>query len=216
MIAWFFFEGNDLYDDEEFEDIMIYLREHGGYDESEKSNRRRFRNTSFSAYSFRFLRPLFHPIVPNVVSTLSWFQDEQGRQHSMYFYDYAEKLEFREYEQERFATSRETLVDGDQVCRKSECKLVIFFIPMKFRVYGDYCTYPPHSPCTEWGPWDLAERFVDFCRESGLECMDLTVPMRRAAAAAGKVLYAPGDSHWNPAGHRFVAELVRAAWMRHL
>ena len=86
---------------------------------------------------------------------------------------------------------------------------------MKFRVYGDYCSYPPHSPCAEWQPWDLADRFVDFCRESGLECVDLTVPMRNAVAA-GKVLYAPEDSHWNAAGHRFVAELVRAAWVRHL
>ena len=214
MVAWFFFEGNDLYNDEEFERIMIYRREHGGYDESEKSTRRPFRKNSFSVYSFRFLRRLFHPIVPNVASTLGWFQDEEGLQHSMYFYTYAE-LEFSEYEQGRFARSRETLLDGDQVCRENGCKLVLFFIPMKFRVYGDYCSYPPHSPCAEWQPWDLADRFVDFCRESGLECVDLTVPMRNAAAA-GKVLYAPEDSHWNAAGHRFVAELVRAAWVRHL
>ena len=214
MVAWFFFEGNDLYNDEEFEGIRTYLQEHGGYDKSGKSKRQPFRKTSFSVYSFQFLRRLFHPIVPNVVSTVGWFQDETGRQHSMCFYDYGE-LEFTEYEEKRFATSRETLLEGDEVCRENGCKLIVFFVPMKFRVYGDYCTYPAHSRCTEWEPWDLADRFVDFGRESGLECVDLTVPMRRAAAA-GKVLYAPEDSHWNPAGHRFVAELVRAAWLRHL
>ncbi len=38
----------------------------------------------------------------------------------------------------------------------------------------------------------------------------------RRAAAAGKVLYAPEDSHWNAEGHRFVAELVHEEWLRHV
>ena len=214
MVAWFFFEGNDLYNDQDFETMMITLREHGGYGQSEKSSRRPFRKTSFSVYSFRFLRRLFHPIVPNVVFAFGWFHDEQGQRHSMYFYDYAE-FEFRKYEEERFAKSRDALLEAEQVCRDSGCKLVIFFIPMKFRVYGDYCTYPRHSKCPKWEPWDLADRFADFCRHSGLECLDLTVSMRRAAAA-GKVLYAPEDSHWNAEGHRFVAELVHEEWLRHV
>jgi hypothetical protein len=37
----------------------------------------------------------------------------------------------------------------------------------------------------------------------------------RRAAADGELLYAPEDSHWNRAGHRFVATLVRDAWLRH-
>jgi hypothetical protein len=36
----------------------------------------------------------------------------------------------------------------------------------------------------------------------------------RAAAPEGRLLYAPEDSHWNAAGHRFVAEQVREAWRR--
>jgi hypothetical protein len=31
-------------------------------------------------------------------------------------------------------------------------------------------------------------------------------------AAAGEVLYAPEDSHWNAEGHRFVAELLARQW----
>jgi len=31
----------------------------------------------------------------------------------------------------------------------------------------------------------------------------------QAAAAAGDVVYAPEDSHWNAAGHRLVARLIR-------
>jgi hypothetical protein len=82
---------------------------------------------------------------------------------------------------------------------------------MKFRVYADHCTFAPHSPCREWSPWDLAGRFADFCEAAGIECVDLTPPMR-AAAAEGRLLYAPEDSHWNAAGQRFVAERIREAW----
>ena len=212
LVAWFFFEGNDLYNDEEFEGIRTYLNEHSGYDEwAEEPKRLPFRKTSFSVYSFRFLRRLFHPLVPNPVPTFGWFEDNQGRRHSMYYYDYAHKLAFREYEQERFAVARATVVEADRACRENGCRLVVFFIPMKFRVYGDFCTYPPGSPCREWKPWDLAGYFTDFCEESGIDCVDLT-PRMRQAASSGLVLYAPEDSHWNAAGHRFVAELVREAW----
>jgi len=208
MVAWFFFEGNDLYDDQNFENSMLYLREHDSFD---KSKRPPFREASFSVNSFMFVRRILDPIVPNVVPASGWFNDERGQRHRLHFYDYPE-LEWREYEEERFTKTKQALLEAERECRENECRLVIFFIPMKFRVYGGYSTFPPHSPSVEWRPWDLADRFIDFCQQSGLDCLDMTTPMQRAAAA-GKLLYAPEDSHWNRAGHRFVAELVRDAWL---
>jgi hypothetical protein len=210
MVAWFFFEGNDLYDDQSFEDSMLYLRDHDTYD---KSKRPPFREASFSVYSFLFARRLLYPIVPNVFPASGWFHDELGQRHGMYFHNYA-ALEWREYEEERFTKTRQALIEAERECLESGCRLSIFFVPMKFRVYGAYCAYPPHSPCAEWKPWDLADRFSDFCQQSGLDCLDMTAPMRRAAAD-GELLYAPEDSHWNRAGHRFVATLVRDTWLRH-
>jgi hypothetical protein len=34
------------------------------------------------------------------------------------------------------------------------------------------------------------------------------------AVATGRLLYAPEDSHWNPAGHAFVADQVLSVWNR--
>ncbi|HJS73383.1 MAG TPA: hypothetical protein VJ921_03775, partial [Vicinamibacteria bacterium] len=62
-----------------------------------------------------------------------------------------------------------------------------------------------------WRPWKLASLFRDFCAEAGLECLDLTPPMRRAARG-GKLLYFAEDSHWNAAGHEFVARELLKLW----
>lgn len=239
MVAWFFFEGNDLYDDQEFENMILYLNEHdtfdaadsneivqdsdGGGDAAERGGKERghrswsdrwseYRKASFTRHAFRLLRRLGHGVVPNGTPSFGWFRDDAGRRHRLYFYDYA-LLEFTDYEEERFAITREALLAARRECEAREARLVVFFVPMKFRVYGDYCRFPPYSPCAEWTPWDLADRFAAFCEAAGIEFVDLTEPMR-AAAAKGRLLYAPEDSHWNAAGHRFVAEQVHEAWRR--
>jgi hypothetical protein len=240
VVAWFFFEGNDLYDDQEFENMILYLDEHEtfetaeknkiaqdpdgesekkGNDERDRGKRRSwsdrwkaFRKASFTHHAFRMLRRLSHTVVPNGTPSFGWFQDEAGRHHRLYFYDYA-LLEFTDYEQERFAITQQALLSARRDCAAQGARLVVFFVPMKFRVYGDYCSFPPYSPCAEWAPWNLADRFAAFCAAAGIDFVDLTHPMR-AAAANGRLLYAPEDSHWNAAGHRFVAEQVRKAWLR--
>jgi hypothetical protein len=224
MVAWFFFEGNDLYDDQEFENSVIYLREHGTFEtaganklETDENGKRdwrgrwgSFRKASFSYHAFRMLRRMGHSVVPNGTPEFGWFQEETGRHHRLYFYDYAQ-LRFTDYEQERFAVTQEALLSARRECEDRGVRLVVFFIPMKFRVYADHCTFPPHSPCREWTAWDLADRFADFCEAAEIDFVDLTRPMR-AAAATGRLLYAPEDSHWNAAGHRFVAEQIQEAW----
>ena len=80
---------------------------------------------------------------------------------------------------------------------------------MKFRVYGEFCSFASTSPCQHWTPWDLPIRLATFCAEEGIDCVDLSEPMRQAAAAS-RLLYAPEDSHWNVGGHAFVADQVHA------
>ena len=130
----------------------------------------------------------------------------------MTFHEYA-ALPFTEYERARLTTARDAFREGVAAAAAQDVAVVIFFVPMKFRVYGDWCEFSPDSPCRAWRPWALPEAFADTCVEAGLDCVDLTTPMRQAAAA-GRLLYAPEDSHWNEAGHAFVAEQVEAAWRR--
>ncbi len=211
LIAWFFFEGNDLYDDEGFEGSLPYLRERkpyhaGRWDWSWND----FLNRSFIRTTFRTVRRGLDPLVPNNVATFGTFRDANGIDHRMYFYDYA-SIGLDDYELQRFEKSKAAFRIGRQMCDENGISLVLFYIPMKFRVYGDFCKYPPGSLCREWKPWKLADHFREFCKRESQPFVDLTEPMK-AQAAAGKLLYAPEDSHWGIEGQKFVANSVLKQW----
>ena len=214
MCFEYFFEGNDFYNDQDFENTLLYVRKHGtlkpqnrGAKKRQSFRWNRFLKISLTTQVFRLLRRQFHFIVPNGVRTFGWFRDSLDRHHRMYFWGYA-SLPFSEYEENQFAKTQEALLTAQRLCNEHSIQLLVSFIPMKFRVYGDYCSYPPYSPCTTWKPWDPHARFAKFCTQAGIRFLDLTIPMRRMAAT-GKLLYAPEDSHWNREGHRFVAEVLR-------
>jgi hypothetical protein len=216
LVAWFFFEGNDLYDDQSFEDTMLYLEDHEvedlGFDLGVGFDWPRFRRASLVRNAHAWLRRAAHPLIPQPLPPHGWFLDEAGARHMLAYHDYA-ALPFTEYEDQRFEASQEAIRRGVALGRDQGVVVVPIFVPMKFRVYGEYCTFAPESPCRQWQPWDLAERFNMFCAEAGLDCVDLS-PLMQAEAAAGRLLYAPEDSHWNEAGHQFVAAQLYALWQR--
>ncbi len=216
LVAWFFFEGNDLYDDQEFENALIYLREHGGYDTDPVQPARfdwpRFLRGSFVRNAYRLVRRATHPLVPQAMPPHGWYRDQGGTMHRLFYHDYA-TLPFTDYEQERFDTTTTAFREGVTFARERGVAITLFFVPMKFRVYGEFCTFASDSPCRHWQPWALPTRFAALCAAEDFDCVDLSGPMRDAAEA-GQLLYAPEDSHWNAAGHAFVAEQVLAVWRR--
>lgn len=216
LVAWFFFEGNDLYDDQSFEDTMLYLEDHDvedlGFDIGLGFDWPRFRRASLVRNAQRWLRRTTHPLIPQPLPPHGWFLDDTGARHLLAYHDYA-ALTFTEYEADRFAVTQRAFREGIALGRDSGAVVVPIFVPMKFRVYGDHCTFTAESPCRQWQPWDLPERFNAFCADEGLRCVDLT-PLMQAEAAAGRLLYAPEDSHWNEAGHQFVAAQLDALWQR--
>ena len=214
LVAWFFFEGNDLYDDEGFEGSLPYLREHKPIDSGRWNwSWEDFLKRSFTRTTYRTIRRGLEPLAPNNVANFGVFRDERSVEHRLYFYDYA-SISFGAYEKERFEKTKAAFRRGSQACEEHGIQLVLFYIPMKYRVYSPYCTFARSSPCLKWTPWNLAYHFRQFCDEESIAFVDLVEPMREAAAA-GKVLYAPEDSHWNVAGHAFVAERLRDEWERY-
>jgi hypothetical protein len=212
MVAWFFFEGNDLDDDESFEDAMAY--EHGVPAPSApppSTRWREFRERSFAVNAFMQLRATADRLVPNSIDSFGWFRDAAGNDHRLYFFDFYATRTFGAYEQERFEVTKSAFRRGAEICREHGIQLVVFYVPIKFRVYGNLCTFPPGSPCVRWHPWNLEERFAAFAKDAGIEFVPLTEPMKQAAAA-GAVVYAPEDSHWSAAGHAFVAKQVASVW----
>ena len=126
----------------------------------------------------------------------------------MLFFDFYATRQFGEFEQARFEKTKAAFLRTAAQARARGIRLILAYVPMKYRVYGDLCTYPSGSQCPYWHPWDLESRFAAFCRDNGIEYLPITEPMHRAAAA-GAVLYAPEDSHWSADGHRFVARLIQ-------
>jgi lysophospholipase L1-like esterase len=211
VVVWFFFEGNDLYDDDAYENALAYLRQHGSYAPRGGGpvDWRALLEASFCANGWRLLRRALDPLVPVSAPSYGLFPAGNGDTVKLYFYQDA-ALRFDDYEERRFAKTQQALLAGAELLQRNGIALRLAFVPSKFRVYGGRCRYPAESPCSGWRVWDLEERFRAFCAREGLALVDLTGPMS-AAAAAGRLLYAPEDSHWNAQGHRFVSELVAAA-----
>ena len=210
-VAWFFFEGNDLYDDDTYENALAYLHEHGRYAAAQHHalGWSRFSQASLSLNAARLLRRTLDPIVPVGAPSYGLFHGPRGPDVKLYFYKDA-ALRFDDYEVQRLAKARRALSEGAALLRANGIALQVVFVPSKFRVYHDRCQFPGGSPCGSWSLWDLEARFQELCSKDGLPLLDLTGPMR-AAAGRGEILYAPEDSHWNAEGHRFVAGLLATA-----
>jgi acetyltransferase AlgX (SGNH hydrolase-like protein) len=208
-IVWFFYEGNDLYDDQEFENNQESLAR-DGQDGSKKqkplTSKWKFKGASFTVNAFLALRRLAHPLVPNQMPYFGWFKDDQGRRVRVFFHDDC-VYPLGDYELTLFEKTKSAFRKGRDLCAQHGVNLQVGFIPTKFRVYGETCEFPAGSACKKWKPWKLEGLFREFCESEKIAFIDLTGPLKEAARA-GKLLYAPADTHWNPAGHAFVAQVV--------
>jgi len=212
LVGWFFFEGNDLDDDQNFENAMTGrpagTRPSTPAPAEPLSRRwRDFEDRSFTWNVFQQLRQATDRIVPNRIATYGWFRDASGVSHQVYFYDFYATRPITDFERARLQVTDATLRRADADCRRRDVELVVYFVPIKFRVYRDSVTFPPGSPCENWTPWDLEADVRRMCERSGIRFVSLTEPMRQAAHR-GALLYQPADSHWNAAGAAFVADLV--------
>ncbi len=210
LVGWFFFEGNDLDDDQNFENAMVDRPSAAGAPAPSEPLARRWRDfedRSFTWNVFQQLRQLTDRLVPNRVATYGWFRDAAGERHQMYFYDFYATRPVTDFERARLQVTAATLRQAADDCRQRGAAFVVYYVPIKFRVYRDSVIFPAGSPCEKWTPWDLESDVRAACERSGVRFVSLTGPMQQAAHR-GALLYQPADSHWNAAGAAFVANLV--------
>lgn len=105
--------------------------------------------------------------------------------------------------------TRHILAEAHAACRAAGVDLVIAFVPAKFRVYRDLCSFPAGSPCSTWGVDELPDalRGAVGSISSEIGYLDLT-PTFRARAAAGSLPYLADDTHWSPQGHDTAARAL--------
>ena len=107
------------------------------------------------------------------------------------------------------AKVRATLAEARLACDRAGVDLVVAFVPAKFRVYRDLCTFRPEATCKTWDvddlPRALGEAVAELSPEIGF--LDLT-PHFQAEAALGNLPYLIDDTHWSAQGHQSAARAI--------
>ena len=152
VIAWFFFEGNDLYDDHAFEQFLA-----GTWKWEAKWLQR-----SFTINAFGWIRRWTHSIVPNRAPFWALLPGQGGSSKRIYFFNYG-AVPWTEYEEGRWEKAKQNFRNGIEVARGSGAEVILIYIPIKFRVYREFITIPMHSPMRSWDVWTLLpQKFMEF------------------------------------------------------
>jgi len=212
IVIWFFFEGNDLYNDQDFENMLLAARaaRTSGFTDTHG-----WRLRSLVRNGIGHLRFVLHPVVPAHCPHFGTVKSGPHRGQRILFA--AEALPWTDFERDRWQRAQDTFRDGVRVARAHDARLLLVYIPIKFRVYRDFVDLPPGGQFDGWTLSPLPELFQRFCRDEGIACLDLT-GLLQDAVREGCMPYAPPDSHWSPEGHRLIARrladlLESLGWM---
>jgi hypothetical protein len=199
VIVWAFYEGNDL------ADLQVYdeLRPKIG-NELPTAPRLIDRTFSKNLLSALYLRLKSCEPSPKAQVQAGIFRDGDRRETTHYFNSLGGPLSAAEMNaltrfESIFARAHEQAVARG-------VRLILLFVPTKFRVYHDLVRFPEDSPGTRAEPNDLPQRLAALASHHSppLEILDLTDAFR-SAAALGEHVYLADDSHWTPTGHRIAA-----------
>jgi hypothetical protein len=132
------------------------------------------------------------------------FRDRDRRQTTLYFDGLGRPLSAAEMN--ALTRFESIFARAHEQAAASGIRLILLFVPTKFRVYHDLVQFPEDSPGTRAEPNDLPQRLAALASQLSppLEFLDLTDAFR-SAAALGEHVYLADDSHWTPAGHRIAA-----------
>jgi hypothetical protein len=215
VVIWFFFEGNDLYNDYLFENLQVAARETGGA--TPWTEQHGWWSRSFVRIANAQLRLMLHPLVPRYCPHFGTISVGPHRGQKILFAPEA-AVPWREFERDRWDRAQHTLREAARTTRERDVNLLLVYVPIKFRVYRDFMELSQDSEVRDWALWSLPELFAQFCRTEGLACLDLTGPLRDSVRTGG-MPHAPTDSHWSAEGHRLVAQalqeqLTSLGWLR--
>ena len=215
VVIFFFFEGNDLYDDNRFEKSVLsgttpVLSKHPNPLGLAWTKDRK--QSSFTYNVLRRFRRFSNSVLPNNYPYSGQLTTPGQSGQIVHFADYASKP-WSEFEAGRWKKTRDTLAQVSEISKTQGIHVLFTFVPIKFRVYQPFVIFPPDSPCVTWRVWPTTELFLEFCQSTGVPCLDLTKPFQEHVRGGG-MPYSPVDSHWSPQGHAFVADLLAAELSR--
>jgi len=226
-VVWMFFEGNDLLDVIHYRKVTAAPpkppRSGSSFgDRSFMMNallqlrlqfRRAFKPSGFLDRSFTVnallqLRLQFRrAFKPSGVKRSGVIRTSNGKELTIYFL-YSSPLLTKENLSALDQTTA-TLAAAHDLCAAQGARLILVFIPTKFRLFHSLCQFPHESECRNWALNDLPERLQRATRSisSDIGYLDLT-PDLVNAVKAGVLPYYVDDDHWSPEGHQIAAEAI--------
>jgi hypothetical protein len=210
VVVWFFFEGNDFYDDWACERTLTGLAsaKAGSYGPGQPVARAHpWRQRCLASNFLRLIRAWSDPLVPNRVPYYGRLTTPSTNSLPVVF-DTCASIPWSPWLAERWEKTKAAFEDGSRFCRQHGIQLMLCYVPEKYRVYQPFVKFPSDSPCRHWTPWALPADFAAFCRTSQIPWLDLTGPLQESVRQGG-MPYAPADSHWGPEGHKLVARILR-------
>jgi hypothetical protein len=201
VVIWFFFEGNDLYNDQEFENFLLAPR---GVRANPWTERHGWWRRSLVRNVLERVRLMLYPLVPTYCPHFGILTAGPYRGQKVLFGPEA-AYAWTAFEQHRWERAQQTLTEAMRVAREQGIHLLLVYVPIKFRIYRDFIEFPRHDELRDWTLWPLPNLFAAFCRAEGYTCLDLTEVFRDSVRAGG-MPHALADSHWSPEGHQLVAQ----------
>jgi hypothetical protein len=207
VCVWTFFEANDL------DDLRRYDRATRNWEEFSR-NLRPFKDRSFTRNAVLAARRLVASARLRLTEPDSnpggypsgVFTEANGRRSRMYFLDDGRPVSAAD--DTALAEVGGVLRRARDLCVGSGARLVVVFIPNKFRVYATHVQADSGMP--PLGVNDLPARVQTIVREEAPDAafLDLT-PALQEEAGRGVLTYFPGyDTHWSREGHRAAAAAI--------
>ena len=215
IVVWFFFEGNDLYDDQRTANEL--LMEPAGAAETPHQPEditagQGWRKRSFILALIRQMRLWSEPLVPAQAPYFGHMSGAGGAKEKVYFADYA-AVPWSGWLMNRWRATVSTFQQAKDLAEQQGVEILFCLIPTKFRVYQPFIEYSEGGPMGSWATWPIPELFLEACESADLACLDLTAVLQDAVRNGG-MPYATVDTHWSAEGNELVAALLADEFCR--
>ncbi len=203
VVVWMIFEGNDL-----TTDFLRYERSTQDWDQF-IAKMHGFRKRSLLSNVYIRLSTIVNPTRRDQKYGLErsgvLASANPSDRDRIYFGYNANKLSHKDLTS--IDRGLDVVAKASQECRKRGIKFLVAFVPIKYRVYHDLCTFEPNSKASTWRISSMNDRVAAWARNNQIAFLDLTDALR-ARAKTGQLVYFIDDGHWNAEGHAVAAKEI--------
>lgn len=203
IVLWFFFEGNDLLDAQRYQDSIRNW-------DATVNQMRGFPEDSFTRSALLALSGLLTPAPkqdsPEAQKRICWVKNGTDDSLEKMYLDY-DGAPLSASDLTSLDTTESQVLQAQKLVSGSSAKFLLVYIPIKFRVYHDFCQFPNDGYGKTWQLNDLPSRMQAWSQAHGIDFLDLTPPLKDAAAA-GQLVYFADDGHWNAGAHAIVSSTL--------